>query len=266
MRTLVIVPTHNEADNIATLLDALDLHVGEADVLVIDDASTDDTRAIVQGRIGSGSERLRLIEREEKRGLGDAYVHAFRIALDEGYEAVVEIDADLSHDPAVLPTMLDLARRGIDVVIGSRYVPGGSVVGWPRRRTWLSRWGNRYAAIALGLAINDATAGCRVYRTDTLRRIDLGAIRAEGYGFQIEMTYHAVAAGCSIVEVPITFRDRVAGRLEDERQHRPGGVSARHLVGDQRCGHATPTTPGVPRALNPTLLDVRCATERRTAS
>ena len=96
-------------------------------------------------------------------------------------------------------------------MIGSRYIPGGSVVGWPRRRTWLSRWGNRYAAIALGLAINDATAGYRVYRADTLRSIDLGAIRAEGYGFQIEMTYRAVAAGCSIVEVPITFRDRVAG-------------------------------------------------------
>ncbi len=100
----------------------------------------------------------------------DAYVYAFAIALDQKYDAVVEIDADLSHDPAILPTMLDLTRRGIDVVIGSRYVPGGSVVGWPRRRTWLSRWGNRYAAIALGLAINDATAGYRVYRTETLRR------------------------------------------------------------------------------------------------
>jgi dolichol-phosphate mannosyltransferase len=211
MRTLVIVPTHNEADNIAALLDALDLHVGDADVLVIDDASTDSTRSIVRGRVDEGGERIRLIERDEKRGLGDAYVYAFGIALDEGYDAVVEIDADLSHDPAVLPTMLDLARRGIDVVIGSRYIPGGSVVGWPRRRTWLSRWGNRYAAIALGLAINDATAGYRVYRAETLRRIDLGAIRAEGYGFQIEMTYRAVAAGCSIVEVPITFRDRVAG-------------------------------------------------------
>jgi glycosyltransferase involved in cell wall biosynthesis len=211
MRTLVVVPTHNEADNIDALLDALDRHVEGADVLVVDDASTDATRSIVRGRIESSGGRLRMIERAEKRGLGDAYVHAFVIALDEGYDAVAEIDADLSHDPAVLPTMLDLAGHGIDVVIGSRYIPGGSVVGWPRRRTWLSRWGNRYAAIALGLAINDATAGYRVYRTDALRRIDLDAIRAEGYGFQIEMTYRAVAAGCSIVEVPITFRDRIAG-------------------------------------------------------
>jgi GT2 family glycosyltransferase len=211
IRILVVVPTHNEADNIPELLDGLNRHVPEADVVVLDDASTDDTRSIVRGRLSEGGGRLRLIERDEKRGLGDAYVHAFGIALDEGYDVVVEIDADLSHDPAVLPTMLDLAGRGIDVVIGSRYIPGGSVVGWPRRRTWLSRWGNRYAAIALGLAINDATAGYRVYRAETLRRLDLGAIRAEGYGFQIEMTYRAVAAGCSIVEVPITFRDRVAG-------------------------------------------------------
>lgn len=210
MRTLVVVPTHDEAANIGDLLDGLDEHVPDADVLVIDDASSDETRAIVRSRAGFGT-RLRLIERDEKRGLGDAYVHAFGIALADGYDAIVEIDADLSHDPAVLPTMLDLARRDIALVIGSRYVPGGSVVGWPRRRTWLSRWGNRYAAIALGLAINDATAGYRVYRAETLRRIDLDAVRAEGYGFQIEMTYRTVAAGCSIVEVPITFRDRVAG-------------------------------------------------------
>lgn len=210
MRTIVVVPTHDEADNIAGLLDGLDEHVPDVDVLVIDDASTDETREIVRSRPGFGG-RLRMVERDEKRGLGDAYVHAFGVALADGYDAVVQIDADLSHDPAVLPTMLDLAKRDIAVVIGSRYVPGGSVVGWPRRRTWLSRWGNRYAAIALGLAINDATAGYRVYRAETLRRIDLDAIRAEGYGFQIEMTYRAVAAGCSIVEVPITFRDRVAG-------------------------------------------------------
>ncbi|MFK7919507.1 MAG: polyprenol monophosphomannose synthase [Ilumatobacter sp.] len=210
MRAVVVVPTHNEAENIATLLDGIEEHAPDVDVLVIDDASTDDTRAIVRGRAAFGA-GLRIVERDEKRGLGDAYVHAFQVALSESYDAVVEIDADLSHDPSVLPIMLDLARHDIDLVIGSRYIPGGSVVGWPRRRTWLSRWGNRYAAIALGLAINDATAGYRVYRSDTLRRIDLDAIRAEGYGFQIEMTYRAVAAGCSIVEVPITFRDRVAG-------------------------------------------------------
>ena len=207
-RVLVVVPTHQEEDNIVAVLEAIRTHAPDADVLVVDDASTDRTRELVRARLG---ERLRIVERAEKRGLGDAYVHAFGIALDEGYEVVVQLDADLSHDPAMLPTMLSLAEHGIDLVIGSRYVPGGSVVGWPRRRTWLSRWGNRYAAVALGLAINDATAGYRVYRAAALRRLDLAAVRAEGYGFQIEMTYRAVLNGCSIVEVPITFHDRVAG-------------------------------------------------------
>ncbi len=210
MRTLVIVPTHDEAGNIEQILDRLREHVPEADVLVVDDASRDDTRSIVR-RLAAADPRIRIVEREVKRGLGDAYLAGFRLGLDEGYDALVEIDADLSHDPAVLPTMLDLTRRGIALVIGSRYVPGGTVVGWPRRRTWLSRWGNRYAAIVLGLAINDATAGYRVYRADALRRISLDGVQAGGYGFQIEMTYRAVRAGLSVVEVPIEFRDRVTG-------------------------------------------------------
>ncbi len=210
MRTLVIVPTHDEAGNIEEILDRLREHVPEADLLVVDDASRDETRSIVR-RLAADDPRIRIVERELKRGLGDAYLAGFRLGLDEGYDALVEIDADLSHDPAVLPTMLDLTRRGIALVIGSRYVPGGTVVGWPRRRTWLSRWGNRYAAIVLGLAINDATAGYRVYRADALRRISLDGVQAGGYGFQIEMTYRAVRAGLSVVEVPIEFRDRVTG-------------------------------------------------------
>jgi dolichol-phosphate mannosyltransferase len=210
VRTLVIVPTHDEAENIGEILDRIHLAVPEADVLVVDDASTDDTRLIVRGR-AEADPRVRLVERHDKRGLGDAYLFAFHLGLEEGYEAMVEIDADLSHDPAALPTMLDLARRGISLVIGSRYIPGGTVVGWPRRRTWLSRWGNRYAAIVLGLAVNDATAGYRVYRADALRAIGLEGVQAGGYGFQIEMTYRIVRAGLSVVEVPIEFRDRVAG-------------------------------------------------------
>lgn len=210
VRTLIIVPTHNEAANISEILDRLRKHVPDADVMVVDDASSDETRAIVREHQADDS-RLRLVEREEKRGLGDAYRYAFGIALAEGYDAAVEIDADLSHDPAVLPTMLAVAESGIALVIGSRYVPGGTVIGWPRRRTWLSRWGNRYAAIVLGLAVNDATAGYRVYRTDALRRIGLDHLRAGGYGFQIEMTYRIVQSRLSIVEIPIAFRDRVAG-------------------------------------------------------
>ena len=171
MRTLIIVPTHNEAANVSEILDQIREHVPDADVMVVDDQSTDDTRSLVRARAETDT-HVRLVEREVKRGLGDAYLHAFRLGLDEGYDALVEIDADLSHDPAVLPTMLSLAEHGIALVIGSRYIPGGSVIGWPRRRTWLSRWGNRYAGIVLGLALNDATAGYRVYRADALRTID----------------------------------------------------------------------------------------------
>jgi dolichol-phosphate mannosyltransferase len=226
VRTLIIVPTHNEAANIDEVLQRLHDDVPDADILVIDDASTDETRSIVRERQRT-HENLRLVEREGKNGLGDAYLHAFRIGLEAGYDALVEIDADLSHDPAVLPTMLGVAEHGISLVIGSRYVPGGSVAGWPRRRTWLSRWGNRYAAIMLGLAINDATAGYRVYRADTLRRIGLDDVRADGYGFQIEMTYRTVDAGLSVVEIPIVFRDRVAGT---SKMHRGIVVEAFGLV------------------------------------
>ncbi|MGA7756772.1 MAG: polyprenol monophosphomannose synthase [Ilumatobacteraceae bacterium] len=226
MRTLIIVPTHNEAANISEVLDRIREHVPDADVMVIDDRSTDDTRALVRSRADTDT-HVRLVEREVKRGLGDAYLHAFRIGLDEGYDALVEIDADLSHDPAVLPTMLSLAEHGIALVIGSRYIPGGSVIGWPRRRTWLSRWGNRYAGIVLGLALNDATAGYRVYRADALRTIGLDGVRADGYGFQIEMTYRAVQAGLSVVEVPIAFRDRVAGT---SKMHRGIVLEAFRLV------------------------------------
>lgn len=210
MSTLIIVPTVNEAENIASVLERIRAAVPDADVLVVDDGSTDGTREIVRTAMEHDA-GIRILERGRPRGLADAYLHGFRIGLEEGYDALVEIDADLSHDPAVLPMMLDLADRGIALVIGSRYIPGGKVIGWPRRRTWLSRWGNRYAGLVLGLGLNDSTAGYRVYRADTLRRIGLDDVAADGYGFQIEMTYRTVSAGLSVVEVPIAFQERVAG-------------------------------------------------------
>ena len=216
-RALVVVPTHNEAANIGELLDQLGEYVPDADVLVIDDASTDETRNIVRARIGA-SGRVRLVEREDKRGLGDAYRTAFGLGLSDGYDALAQIDADLSHDPAVLPIMFAVAERGIPVVIGSRYIPGGTVTGWPRRRTWLSRWANRYVAVMLGLAVNDATAGYRVYRADALRDLGLDDLQASGYVFQVEMTYRAVRAGLGVVEIPIAFRDRVAGQSKMDRR------------------------------------------------
>lgn len=216
-RTLVVVPTHNEAANITTLLEQLHVHVPDADVLVIDDASTDETRPLVRARM-DGTDHLRLIERPEKRGLGDAYREAFKLGIADDYHLLVQIDADLSHDPSVLPLMLAVAERGIPVVIGSRYIPGGTVTGWPRRRTWLSRWANRYVAVMLGLAVNDATAGYRVYRTEALDAVGLDDLQASGYGFQVEMTYRAVRAGLAVVEIPIAFRDRVAGQSKMDRR------------------------------------------------
>jgi len=224
--TLVIVPTVNEADNIASVLERIRASAPTVDIMVVDDGSTDGTRELVRAAMAADP-GVRLVERGRPRGLADAYLHAFRIGLDEGYDALVEIDADLSHDPAILPMMLDLTDRGIALVIGSRYIPGGKVIGWPRRRTWLSRWGNRYAGLVLGLALNDSTAGYRVYRADTLRRIGLDDVAADGYGFQIEMTYRTVREGLSVVEVPISFRERVAG---SSKMHRGIVVEAFWLV------------------------------------
>jgi glycosyltransferase involved in cell wall biosynthesis len=226
MRTLVIVPTHNEADNIYELLARVRDHAPEADVLVVDDISTDETRARVN-EAAAAMGQIRLECRDRKSGLGDAYRHGFGIGLAAGYDALVEIDADHSHDPSALPMMLSLAAQGIDLVIGSRYIPGGGVPGWSKRRLWLSRWGNRYAAVVLGLAINDATAGYRVYRAETLRSIDLAEIRADGYGFQIEMTYRVVERGLRVVEIPIIFRDRVAG---ESKMHRRIVIEAFWLI------------------------------------
>lgn len=216
VRTVVAVPTYFEAESIEALLRRLRAAVPDADVVVVDDGSTDGTCDIVE-RVADELGRIRLMRRSHKSGLGDAYRAAFQQALDDGYELLVEIDADLSHDPEALPEMLSAARAGADVVIGSRYVPGGRIVGWSRSRTRLSRWGNRYASIVLGLAINDATAGFRIYRSSIVRRFGLDGIRSSGYGFQVEMTYRAVRHGARIVEIPIVFRERESGESKMSR-------------------------------------------------
>jgi glycosyltransferase involved in cell wall biosynthesis len=210
MNTLVVVPTYDEAETIETLLRGVRAAVPDADILVVDDASPDgtaDTAEIVGKEIGG----VEVLRRAGKGGLGSAYLDGFRHGLEQGAELLVEIDADLSHDPAALPELLSAAAHGAHLVIGSRYVPGGQITGWSRRRRWLSRWGNRYVAVALGLGLNDATAGYRVYRADALRRIGLDNIRSDGYGFQIEMTYRLVKDGGRVVEIPVTFADRRYG-------------------------------------------------------
>jgi glycosyltransferase involved in cell wall biosynthesis len=210
MRALVVVPTYFEVENIATLLAGVEKHLPDADVVVVDDNSTDGTVEIVE-EAAAVNPHIRLLKRPGKQGLGAAYRAGLGLGLDEGYDILVEMDADLSHDPSYLPELVSAAAHGADLVIGSRYVPGGHVVGWPRHRWWLSRWGNRYAAFALGLALNDSTSGYRAYRAEALRAIDVSSVGADGFAFQIEMAYRIVKQHGRVVEIPIVFHDRVAG-------------------------------------------------------
>lgn len=212
-RAVVVIPTYNEAGNIERLLECvLSVDPGVA-VLVVDDSSPDGTAEIVE-RFSSrpvDGHRVDLLRRPTKSGLGTAYRAGFARVLEASDSICVQMDADFSHDPRYLIELITAVEVGADAAIGSRYVPGGRIQNWPRLRLFLSRWGNRYAAGMLGLAVNDATAGYRAYSPSLLRRIDFASVAAEGYGFQIEMTHRAVRSGARIVEVPITFADRVVG-------------------------------------------------------
>ena len=216
MRTLIVVPTYFEVESIGELLSRLISAVPSADVVVVDDGSTDGTCDVVSD-VAADHPQVALRRRSHKGGLGSAYRDTFSVALSE-YDLLVEIDADLSHEPEALPELLSAAQAGADVVIGSRYVPGGQIIGWSKSRLRLSRWGNRYASLALGLAINDATAGFRVYRSSIIEQFGIADIKSDGYGFQVEMTYQAVRAGARIVEIPITFRERASGESKMSRK------------------------------------------------
>lgn len=210
MRATVVVPTFNEIENIERLLRDVRKSVPQAKVLVVDDGSPDGTAQRVD-ELAAELGNIQLLRRAEKSGLGRAYRAGLRWAIDDGAEVCVQMDADLSHDPGVLPALIANVEHGADLAIGSRYVPGGRTVNWPRRRRWLSRWGNRYAAGVLGLAVNDVTAGYRAYSTAALTRMDFESVQAEGYGFQVEMTYRLVSVGGKVVEFPISFQDRTEG-------------------------------------------------------
>jgi len=210
VRALVVVPTFNEAGNIDAVLRRIRAALPDARVLVVDDTSPDGTAEAVE-RLADELGGISLLRRPAKSGLASAYRDGFAQGVADGAPVLVQIDADLSHDPAALPALVSAVEHGADLAMGSRYVPGGRIVGWPWRRRWLSRWGNRYAAAMLGLAVNDATSGYRAYSASAIERLDMASLDAEGYGFQIEMTYRLVRAGSPIVEIPITFTDRVAG-------------------------------------------------------
>jgi dolichol-phosphate mannosyltransferase len=210
VRTLVVIPTYQEAENIADVLARVRGVVSQADILVVDDSSPDGTAdlAEVAAREHGG---ISVLRRPEKQGLGPAYKAGFAIGLDGGYDVLVEMDADLSHDPASLPELLGEVERGADLAIGSRYVPGGSVPGWPKHRLMLSKAGNRYSAAVLGIDLRDVTAGFRAYRAEVVDKIGLERVHSQGYGFQVEMAYKVLQLGGTVVEIPITFRDRVRG-------------------------------------------------------
>ena len=210
MRVLVVIPTYNEAENVLAILTRVRDVLPEAGILVVDDGSPDGTADLVEKAIPELGE-VEVLRRAGKAGLGRAYRAGFRWGLERGYQACVEMDADFSHDPATLPDLVAPLAEGNELVIGSRYVPGGSIPNWTWHRHLLSWGGNRYASVVLGLGVADSTAGFRVYADTLLRRLDLDSVRAEGYGFQIEMTYRSKQAGALIREVPIRFVDRVAG-------------------------------------------------------
>ncbi len=209
MRTLVVLPTYDEILNVESMLRALREAVPDCDVLVVDDASPDGTARMAE-KVGGELGRIEVVSRAAKSGLGGAYRAGFAWGRERGYDHFVEIDCDFSHDPWALPTLL-AAAADHDVVIGSRYVPGGHIPQWSFSRRLLSRGGNRYAALMLGLGVADSTSGYRVYSASALEGIRYETVTADGYGFQIEMTYRARRAGASIVEVPISFRDRERG-------------------------------------------------------
>jgi dolichol-phosphate mannosyltransferase len=211
----VIVPTYNEVDNIGQLIPQILAHP-RCRVLVVDDGSPDGTGALVE-QLARREPRVGLLSRPGKLGLGTAYIAGFRRALDEGAQLIVEMDADFSHDPRYLPALIDAASE-YDLVLGSRYVPGGGTTDWGLSRKMISRGGNLYAGIILGLPVADSTGGFRCYRRKVLEAIDLGAVRSNGYAFQIEMVYRARAAGARIGEVPIIFPDRRVGQSKMSRR------------------------------------------------
>jgi dolichol-phosphate mannosyltransferase len=208
-RMVVIIPTYNERENLERIVARLRAAVPEADVVVADDNSPDGTGAIADS-LAAADDQVRVLHRLGKEGLGAAYLAGFEWALEEGYDVIVEMDADGSHQPEQLPRLLDRLRTA-DLVLGSRYVKGGSVVNWPRSREVLSRGGNVYTRVMLGVPLKDATGGYRAFRADTLRKLDLTGVESKGYCFQVDLARRAVQSGLVVAEVPIEFVERELG-------------------------------------------------------
>jgi dolichol-phosphate mannosyltransferase len=210
-RTLIIVPTFNEIDGLEPIVTRIRASAPDADLLIVDDSSPDGTGQLAD-ELAALDPGIRVLHRAGKNGLGQAYLAGFDVALREGYDFVIEMDADGSHDPESVPAMLALAESGADLVIGSRWVQGGSVVNWPALRKAISRTGNWYSGVMLRSRIRDITAGFRVFRASALRDLDLQAISSQGYCFQVEMAWRLERSGHRVVEHPITFVERATGQ------------------------------------------------------
>jgi dolichol-phosphate mannosyltransferase len=217
MRALVITPTFDERENLPRFVEALRAAEPGLDLLVVDDASPDGTGDVADA-IAARDPQVTVLHRAGKLGLGTAYAEGFRVALDRGYDVVVEMDADLSHDPAHLAAFFRAIEGGADVVLGSRGAPGGGVVGWGPGRHALSKGGTLYARAILGVAIRDLTTGYKAFTRRALEMIEIETLRSNGYAFQVETTYRAIRRGLSVVEVPIVFVDRRAGASKMSRR------------------------------------------------
>jgi dolichol-phosphate mannosyltransferase len=235
---LVVVPTYNELDNLGPILDRLHEALPSAHALVVDDSSPDGTGELAD-KLAGRDDRVHVLHRTEKAGLGAAYIAGFRWGLEHGYAVLVEMDADGSHAPEDLPRLLD-ALSDADLALGSRYVPGGRVVNWPKRRELLSRGGNLYSKFALGVGINDITGGYRAYRRGVLENLVLDDVASHGYCFQVDLAWRTVQAGFTVVEVPITFTEReigeskMSGSIVREALLRVTQWGLRHRLGQLR--------------------------------
>jgi len=237
-RVLIVMPTYNERQNLEIIVGRIREAVPDADLLVVDDNSPDGTGDLAD-KLAESDSHVQVLHRTEKAGLGRAYVAGFTWALESGYDLIVEMDADGSHRPEDLPKLLAVSEQA-DAVIGSRYVPGGTVVNWPKSREFLSKGANLYNRIMLGVQVKDATGGFRVYRAATLRRIDLNGIESAGYCFQIDMTLRVLQSGMTITEVPITFveRERGASKMSRTVIFEAFGRVARWGIGARLRGHS----------------------------
>ncbi len=211
MRTVVIIPTYNEKENIEGILHAIFSLENPPEILVVDDSSPDGTASLVS-KMAEQHPRIHLLVRKTKDGLGQAYLAGFRWAMEKGFNFVLEMDADFSHDPKDIPRLLSAcSQSGVDMAVGSRYSSGVNVVNWPMGRVLLSYFASRYVRFVLGIPVKDTTAGFVCLKTEVLQKINIDKIKLKGYGFQVEMKYRAYKKGCNIVEVPIIFTDRTKG-------------------------------------------------------